>query len=102
MAQGHMIRIKKAILTTICVLAQGHMIRAQIRLCSFLDTQHRQDMLHHTTLATVLAQLMPDSLSLEGCKELVSQVTQHTPQHGFVAPQVSPLLCCPGSVIYQA
>ena len=57
------------------------MMRAQIRLCSFLDKQHRQDMLQHTVLAAVLTQLMPDSLSLEGCKELVSQVTHHTDQH---------------------
>ncbi len=76
------------------------MMRAQTRLCSFLDKQHRQDMLHHTTLAAVLTELMPDSLSLEGCKELVSQVTQHTPQHGFAEPHVS-MLCCQGSVIYQ-
>jgi len=40
-------------------------------------------MLQHTVLAAVLTELMPDSLSLEGCKELVSQVTQHTAQHGF-------------------
>lgn len=64
------------------------MMRAQIRLCSFLDTQHRQDMLQHTVLAAVLTQLMPDSLSLEGCKELVSQVTQHTAQHSFAAPRM--------------
>ena len=57
------------------------MMPAQIRLCSFLDKQHRKDMLQHTVLAAVLTQLMPDSLSLEGCKELVSQVTQHTDQH---------------------
>ncbi|DBB13513.1 TPA: Poly (ADP-ribose) polymerase, variant 4 [Trebouxia sp. C0006] len=56
---------------------QGHMLRAQIRLCSFLDTQHRRDMLHHTVLAAVLTQLMPDSLSLEGCKELVSQAENY-------------------------
>ena len=67
-------------------MAQGHMMRAQIHLCSFLDKQHRKDMLQHTVLAAVLTQLMPDSLSLEGCKELVSQVTQHTAQHGFAVP----------------
>jgi len=54
------------------------MMRAQIHLCSFLN--------NHTTLAAVLTELMPDSLSLEGCKELVSQVTQHTAQHGFAVP----------------
>ncbi|DBA92767.1 hypothetical protein WJX77_000576 [Trebouxia sp. C0004] len=56
---------------------QGHMTRVQIRLCSFLDKQHRQDMLQHYVLAAVLAQLMPDSLSLEGCKELVSQAENY-------------------------
>lgn len=56
---------------------QGHMTCAQIRLCSFLDKQHRKDMLHHTALAAVLTQLMPDSLSLKGCKELVSQAENY-------------------------
>ncbi|KAA6427151.1 MAG: RNase III inhibitor [Trebouxia sp. A1-2] len=56
---------------------QGHMVRAQIHLCSFLDKQHRKDMLQHTVLAAVLTQLMPDSLSLEGCKELVSQAENY-------------------------
>ena len=79
-------------------MAQGHMMRAQIRLCSFLDKQHRQDMLQHTVLAAVLTQLMPDSLSLEGAKELVSQVTQHTDQHRLLHFQ---LLCCQCSVSYH-
>ena len=75
-------------------MPQGHMVRAQIHLCSFLDKQHRKDMLQHTVLAAVLTQLMPDSLSLEGCKELVSQVTQQTAQHGCVAPSsIIALLC---------
>ena len=74
---------------------------AQIRLCSFLDKQHRKDMLHHTALAAVLTQLMPDSLSLKGCKELVSQVTQHTAQQGFAALCISSLLRCQCSVGYH-
>lgn len=56
-------------------MLQAGMTCVRIRLCSFLDPQHRLDMLQHEKLMAVAADLGADFLSIKGCRELVAQVT---------------------------